>query len=104
MVLAETVQIDGGVVLAFLIVFGLVIVSYLLLLWYGARAAYRGGRPTASREARLRLVPLASIDAGFFAMFIKQGMAVVVPMTAPAVIHGIAWFFGRTEGEGPPPS
>jgi hypothetical protein len=102
MVLAESVQIDGRVVLLFLAALGLILLAYGALLILGARAVYRGSLPAATDAARTRLAVVVALDAVLFSISLRGGLRLSSPFALPAIVHGVAWLMARSSGTTPP--
>ncbi len=96
MVLGGAIQVDTGDIMRVLAALAAAFVVYLCLIYFGTRAAYRGGLRNASRDARLRLVPIASIDLGLVVLDLKSYWFDKW-LTLPALMHVVAWFLGRVQ-------
>lgn len=104
--LAEAIQIDGGVVALFLLVLVVLACGYLAYLIAGFRVAARVARPGSSPAARAVLVGFLTIDvllaAWALAVLVRDpsNLATLFLLAAPAV-HGAGYLRGAARG-GPP--
>ena len=101
MVLAETVQIDGGVVALFLLVVGVLFAAWLTLLIAGARVVRRAAE--ADRGAGLPgpASVVAAIDLVLVVLAVtsrpSSGTWTLV-LVLPAVVHAGIWWTARDRG------
>jgi hypothetical protein len=99
MVLAESVQIDGGEVALILGILAMILASYLVLLLYGARVVRRAVQADASPGQMAGVVVVAVLDLILVVTALSNGRASggspSLFLMAPAVVHGFVWLMNR---------
>lgn len=99
MVIAETVQIDGGVVALLLAILAAILAGYLVLLIYGARVVRRGVRADATPGQTAGVAVVAALDLLLLVAALSNGRGSIglgaMLLAAPALVHGYLWLTNR---------